>query len=141
MTLGKYQDHAVEPYNRPRELRKKVQEQHKVQTKVRKKNKFSRNFQKFLFQNCDGDDIFDQNALKTHSETKFRILPKIQFSGYVFSFLKMPLSGGTYSTFDVLNSGNSNSSHIFDFIKILLREKFGKNKLEIFEIFNQILLI
>jgi len=33
VTLGKYQDHAVEPYNRPRELRKKVQEQHKVQTK------------------------------------------------------------------------------------------------------------
>jgi hypothetical protein len=33
VTLGKYQDHAVEPYNRPRELRKKEQEQHRALTK------------------------------------------------------------------------------------------------------------
>jgi len=33
VTLGKYQDHAVEPYNRPRELRRKEQELHRQQTK------------------------------------------------------------------------------------------------------------
>jgi len=33
VTLGKYQDHAVEPYNRPKELRKKDQEQHRALTK------------------------------------------------------------------------------------------------------------
>jgi hypothetical protein len=33
VTFGKYQEHAVEPYNRPRELRKKEQELHRTQTK------------------------------------------------------------------------------------------------------------
>ena len=78
MTLGKYQDHAVEPYNRPRELRKKVQEQHKVQTKVRKTHlsKFkipensTQNFD-ILIQggpfklNLSPKSIFDPNVFKS----------------------------------------------------------------------------
>jgi len=33
VTFGKYHDHVVEPYDRPRELRKTFQEQHRAQTK------------------------------------------------------------------------------------------------------------